>query len=236
MSDISSIYSGTSMVDWLTKTSGEESSILDTSSTATSAAKLLAENRASSQRAKNAYSVSATSGVGQAALNKALSEMGAQGGRVTFKDIAAHREKLETNFSIDMRLELAKEGVSMETDFTLTMDSEGKIEVSCDDALAKEKIEKYLEENPKVCEQFGYIQALSNLERARQSPAASSQAWQNIRDAKAELQTQAVEIFFGDALSSGMNYSSLLASFSPFTGSGSAADTTSFYTGVNYTV
>jgi len=236
MSDIMGIYGGSTMVDWLTKAPGEESSILDTSSTAASAAKFLAENRASSQRAKNAYGVSATSGVGQAALNKALSEMGAQGGRVTFKDIAAHREKLETNFSIDMRLELAKEGVSMETDFTLTMNSEGKIEVSCDDALAKEKIEKYLEENPKVGDQFGYIQALSNLERARQSPAASSLVWQDVKNATAELQTQAVEMFFGDALASGMNYSSLLASFDPFTGSGSAADVTSFYTGVSYTV
>ena len=235
MSGISGIYGNTSMVDWL-NANAKDSSVLDTSSTAASAAKLLAENRAASQRVRNSYGVSATSEIGRAALNRALSEMGSTGGKVTFKDIAAYREQLEEKFSADMRIDLAKAGVPVETEFTLTMNSDGSIQVSCDDPAAKAKIEKYLEETPEACEQFGYIQALSNLERARQSPTAGLPMWQDVKNAKAELQSSAIEIFFGEAMSAGMNYSSLLASFSPMLGSSSASDATSFYTGINYTI
>ena len=120
----------------------------------------------------------------------------------------------------------------METEFSISMNADGAIDVICDDAAAKEKIQKYLADNPKVCEQFGYIQALSNLERARQSPAGSMAAWQEVRNTKAELQTQAVEAFFNAAANTGMDYSSILANFA---GGGESAPA-SFYTGLNFTV
>ncbi len=206
-----------------------ESSLLDSSGTLASSNSLLSS--AQSKKAQSAYSTSASSSIGQAALQRALSEMETDGGKVTFSQIAQYREELEAKFTASVRADLAQKGLPLDTEFSLSMNSNGSIDVLCDDAAAKEKIQQYLSENPKVCEQFGYIQALSNLDRARQSPAGSMAAWQEIRNSKAELQTQAVEAFFNAALGTGMDYSSLLASFGP----GEDA-VTSFYTGLNFTV
>ena len=226
MSDVSSITgAGTgSLVDYLIKRE-EEANGLDGGNAA--AENLLSSVRRNKQ-AQNAYGgAGLASSVGQAALKRALSEMGVSGGKVTFADIAAYQEQLETTFSAGLRVALAEQGVSPDTEFTLNISSDGVVSVSCDDAVAKEKIEKYLEDNPKVCEQFGYIQALANLDRARQSPAAVRQDMRNI---KAELQASAIEAFFSNALNSGMNFSSMLASF------GAGGSEASYYTGVDYLV
>lgn len=233
---VSSVGTGSSslsLVDLLQDAKNENNSILNSSSTLASSNSLLSNAQ---KAARSAYSGggSASSAIGQAALKRALSEMGAEG-KVTFQDIAEYREQLETEFSLLLRTALAKEGVSLDTEFTLNLDSSGNISVSCDDAVAKEKIEAFLKENEDVCEQFGYIQALSNLERARQSPAGQSSAWSEVRNAKKAYQAEAVEAFFGEALESGMNFSSLLATFNPVTGD-SAADSTSFYAGLDFTV
>ena len=205
-------------------------SLLDSSSTLASSNALLSSAQA--RKAQNAYGGgSASSAIGQAALHRALSEMDSSGGKITFSQVAAHREKLELEFTVSLRAALAKEGVPLETEFTLSMNADGKIDVLCDDPIAREKIWKYLADNPKACEQFGYIQALSNLERAKQSPAGSMAAWREVRSATAELQTQALEAFFGAAVNSGMDYSPILASFGP--GGNSVA---SFYTGLNFKV
>jgi hypothetical protein len=219
-----------SLVD-LMQEARASASILDSSSTPASSSALLSS--AQSRKAQSAYGGgSASSAVGQAALQRALSEMSGNGGKVTFNQVAAHREKLELEFTVELRAALLKEGVSLETEFSLSMNADGKIDVICDDALAKEKIQKYLAEKPKVCDQFGYIQALSNLERAKQSPVAGMAAWREVRNATAELQTQALEAFFGAALNSGMDYSSILASF----GAGGGDSAASFYTGLNFKV
>lgn len=233
MSSVSSVYSDSSslsLVDLLNETEEETNSILSSSSTLASSNRLLSSLQ--SKRAQSAYNGSAASSVGQAALKRALSEMPNSGGRVTFSDIAAYREQLEAEFTAQVRIDLATKGVSLDTDFTLTLNAQGKIQVECDDASAKAVIEQYLSDNEEVCEQFGYIQALSNLERARQSAAGSQAAWQEVRNAKKTYQAEAVEAFFNDALSSGMNYSSLLASFSGV----SEEDSVTFYTGVDFTV
>lgn len=239
MSGVSSVSgdgSGQSLVDLLKKAQEEaeaRSSVLDTSTTLASSENLLSTT--SSRRAQNAYgNISPGSAMGQAAINKALSEIGAStGGKVTFADIMKHREDLETTFSAQVRLDLAELGVSIDTEFTLNLSAEGKIDVSCDDPNAKAIIEEYLADNPDVCEQFGYIQALGNLERARQSPASATAMWQQVRSNTVEMQTQALEAFFSDAMQSGMNYSSMLANF----GAGEdAGESTSFYAGLNFTV
>lgn len=234
VSSISSDFSTLSLVDLLQEAQKEQSSILDSSTTLASANALLSS--AQSKRAQNAYGGSASSAIGQAALKKALSEMTANGGAVTFKDVAEYREQLEAEFSVLLRVALAEKGVSLETEFTLNMDSDGKISVNCDDALAKETIQQYLADNPEACEQFGYIQALANLERARQSPAGASAAWQEARNATKEFQAQAIEAFFDAALGSGMGYSSLLATFTAASAGSDTAASTSFYAGLNFTV
>ncbi len=226
MADVTTItkYGSGALVDYLNNNQ-QGSSLLDTSYTASSADKLLNDSR-NAKKAQNAYGSGLSSAIGQAALKRALSEMGASG-KVTFDDISAYQEELETKFGLTMRIDLAKQGVSPDTEFTLNIASDGKITVSCDDPVAKEKIEKYLADNPKMCEQFGYIQALANLERAKQSPAAVQQ---DLKSTKQALQAQAIEMFFGAAMESGMNFSSMLASF------GADSDTASYYTGVDYTV
>ena len=226
MSDIGSVTgAGTgSLVDYLIKREEESTGLNGTN---TAAENLLKSVRKSKQ-AQDAYGgAGLSSSVGQAALKRALSEMGASGGKVTFADIAAYQKQLETTFSVELRVALAAKGVSPETEFTLNISSDGVVSVNCDDPVAKEKIEKYLEDNPKVCEQFGYIQALANLDRARQSQAAVRQ---DMKNTKAELQASAIESFFGNALNSGMNFSSMLASF------GSNGGEASYYTGVDYLV
>ena len=226
MSDVSSITSaGTgSLVDYIIKRE-EEATGLDGSN---STAENLLNSVRKSKQAQSAYGAGGlSSSVGQEALKRALSEMGASGGKVTFADIAAYQKKLESTFSEGLRVALEEEGVSPDTEFTLNISSDGVVTVNCDDAAAMEKIEKYLKDNPKVGKQFGYIQALANLDRARQSPAALRQ---DMRNTKAELQFAAIVTFFGAALSSGMNFSSMLASF------GSGDSKASYYTGVDYLV
>ncbi|MDL2267625.1 hypothetical protein LJC46_06525 [Desulfovibrio sp. OttesenSCG-928-G15] len=243
MSSVSSVSSSTdtlSLVDLLKKAQEEaeakSSSLLDSSSSSVSAQDILSSTATSyGRKAQGAYgNVSLGSSLGQAAINKALSEISTNSdGKVTFADIIKHREDLETTFSAQVRIDLAERGVSLDTEFTLTMTPEGKIDVSCDDPNAKAAIEEYLAESPDVCEQFGYIQALSNLERARQSPAASTAMWQEARSNTSMMQLSALENFFTDATQSGMNYSSLLASFS---GGLDSTENASFYAGLNFTV
>lgn len=187
---------------------------------------------AQAKKAQSAYGVGAgmSSDIGQAALNKALSEIKTETGKVTFKDVEEHRKNLEEEFSATVRLALMEHGVYLDVDFSLTMTADGNIHVKCDDALVREKIEKYLKDNPKVCEQFGYIQALSNLNRARQSSPAGLQGG---RIAKAGMQAQAMEAFFGEAMNAGMNYAALMAEFGQGIG---ITESASFYAGLDFTV
>ena len=229
-------YSGLSLVDLFPDVQKESNSILNTSTTAARAEGLLSGTLQSGTRARNAYSISATSGVGQAALKKALSEMGASGGQVTFKDIAAYQQQLQTRFTSDLRIDLYKKGVDLETEFTLNMTAEGKIEVLCDDPQARQTIQRYFEGNSDVCGQFGYIQALANLDRARQSPAGAANLMGSVLQSKKAIQVQAVEAFFDSALSSGMSYGSLMATFTAGNADSGETGSASFYAGISYTV
>jgi len=219
-----------SLVDLMQEARG--TSLIDSGGTLASSNTLLS----SAKKAQSAYGGGgAASAVGQAALQRALSEMDGSGGKVTFKQIAEHKEKLELEFAVNLRAELLKVGVSLETEFSLSMDKGGKIDVLCDDPIAREKIQKYLADTPKACEQFGYIQALSNLERAKQGPASAMTAWRDVRSATAEMQTQALEAFFGAAMDTSMDYSAILATFGTGGGAGGNAKA-AFYTGLNFKV
>lgn len=228
MADISGVISsGGGLVDYLTDKNN--TSYFDTSYTATSSNKLLSD-AFKAQSGQSAYGTGLSSAVGQAALKRALAEMGVEGGKVTFADIAEYQAKLEAEFSESFRKAVEELGVSPDTRFTLNISSEGNISVDCADAVAKAKIEKYLEDTPKAREQFSYIQALANLDRAKQSSAASSPAWRDMGSVKKAIQAEAVQLFFSDALSSGMNFTSMLASFSP------ESENASYFTGLSYIV
>jgi len=225
-----------SLVDLMQE--ARSASLIDSGSTLSASNALLSS--AQNKKAQGAYGGgNATTAVGQAALQRALSEMDGYGGKVTFKQIAEHKEKLELEFTVQLRADLLKAGVPLETEFSLSMDKDGKISVLCDDPIMREKIQKFLADNPKACEQFGYIQALSNLERAQQSPASAMSIWKDVRSATAELQTQAIEAFFGAAMDTGMDYSAILATFGsggPANGGPGGSAKAAFYTGLNFKV
>lgn len=229
-------YNSLSLVDLLTNTQKENDPILGSSATAARTEQLLSKHASGNARAKNAYAISASSGIGQAALNRALSELGSSGSRVTFSDIANYQKELESRFSADLRLNLYEQGVDLDVEFAVNMSPEGEIQVQCDDPAAKAIIEKYLADNPEVCEDFGYIQALANLERAKQGPAGAAKLMSSVLQSKKEIQLGAVNAFFDEALSSGMKYSSLMASFSPVASTDEASQAASFYAGIGYTV
>jgi hypothetical protein len=238
MTSISSIYSSAntlSLAAMLSQTAEEQSSILDTSSTAASAQQTI-DTASAAKKAKSAYGLSATSGLGQQALKRALAEMNPYDTPITFADIAAYQKELEEDFTMRMRLAMQEEGVAMSIPFTLTMSQDGMIGVQCDDPVAKTKVQGYLDENPDACEQFGYIQALANLDRARQGPASALSAWQNARADMAQMRSEAVETFFSDALSTGMSYSSLTASFGALDADGMIPGSASYYAGISYTI
>jgi hypothetical protein len=184
--------------------------------------------RSASQRAKEAYGgAGLASPVVRAAVQRAMQELGARGGdRVTFKEIAQYREEAEEEFSLRVRLELNDLGLPPETAYTLRLSSEGSISVACDDPAARDLINRYLAESPETCEQFGYIQALTNVDKAGRNPAAISAS---LHEAKASLRASVVEAFSAGALDAGLlDYASILADFQP--------SEVRFYTGLSRTV
>ena len=184
---------------------------------------------AAARKGKSAYAASASQSTGQAALSRALDALSKEkGGKITFADIADYQKDLQDEFSAKVRLGLIEKGLPKETDFTLRLAGDGSIEVVTKDPKAKELIQDFLKENPEACEDFGYIQALANFEKARKSPMADQ--WQALRDTKAAIQASAVSLFFSQAQDAGMNYASLMADFSQ------SQETAGFFTGVDYTV
>ncbi len=184
------------------------------------------------KRAQSAYGSSISSGAGQAAVKKALGEIEPNAnGRITFDMISDHREKLEGEFSVLLAGGLMLDGVDPNVEFSLVAGSDGSISVRCDDAVEKEKIEKFLQENPKVGEQFLYIQALGNLERA-QSGSAAVRNWEYMKNTKMELQSQAIEMFFSAAQAGGLGFASLMGEF----GGEANAEGGNFFMGTDYMV
>lgn len=169
------------------------------------------------------------SGEGVEAIKKAVSELQADGnGRVTFKMIQEYCAELEQNFERGMRAAVSLAGAPEDLEFKLVANSRGEVEVMCDDAGAKALIEAVLKEIPALEEEFKYIQALKNADKAQSSSAAASRRL-SLQAAKAGLQQEAMETFLTDLFSSGsLGYSSLLAEFD--------SDSASYFLGANYLV
>ncbi|WP_027188546.1 hypothetical protein [Desulfovibrio cuneatus] len=193
-----------------------------------SLAKARAQLEAAQNKVQGKSSKAYTREIGQAALHRALEEMSdSVPPPITGAKVRQYQKDLEESFAIKVRLDVMKLGVSKETKFSITQSPEGTIQVTCTDPAAKGVIEDYLQENTKVGETFGYIQALANYDKARQNPMA--QQWGELKDLKTQIQTTAIETFFGDALNSFASYSSLTAGFGQ-------DGTANYFTGLNYTV
>ncbi|MDR2051560.1 MAG: hypothetical protein LBQ63_07320 [Deltaproteobacteria bacterium] len=174
-----------------------------------------------------AYGADLLSGPGQEAMKRALEELQSRsGGPVTFERVREYRAELEKNFTLQVQGGLFLLGVTECDDFQLAATPEGEIEILSQEPALKEKLETLFAENPELKEQFLYIQALGNIERAGQSlsPRLRQQA------ALADLGAQAVNIFMEAASSKGAGYSSLLGNFNGAEGS------MQFLLGANLTV
>lgn len=218
---ISSIngYSNLSLVDFLTKNTDEteneqlsELSLLTTTATAA---------------AKNAYSAAMQSTEGMDAIKRAIQEIAPDGGRVTFSMISDYRAELEEELTTLVKAGLLMAGADVNVEFKMLLNSSGEFEIQCDDPEQKALIEKFFAENEELVDQFEYIQALGNMERAQNSSTASSHRFY-LDGVKSGLQSQAMDTFFTDMFSSGqVGYSSILADF---------GEDTEYFVGANYYV
>ncbi len=216
---ITSVSNGYSM-NLLSLMSGETDESGSSSQTTTKSS--------ASSRASSAYSGGIMSSQGQKALSQALAAMKAAGyDSISFSDVEEYRQKQEELFSAEVRKDLLDLGVDKDIDFKLVANTDGTVSVVTKHA-DKEKIEKYLKDNPKMVERFQNLQALSNLKRAADN--APSDKVQFVKDVRKQLQMQAVEAFFAATENSGSSFASQIASFD------SDGGQASYLTGLNYTV
>ncbi|MDL2307718.1 hypothetical protein LJC48_06835, partial [Desulfovibrio sp. OttesenSCG-928-C06] len=193
-----------SLADILTDKNQEE--FTGTSSLSASASRTLAS-------AQKAYGMSMQSPEGSAAIKRALSEITPDSdGRITFKMITEHKEQLEAEFTTLVKAGLLLAGADPDVEFKLVANTDGTMSVICNDAEQKQLIEDFFAENEELEEQFMYIQALGNMERAQQSATAQTHRMYN-QATLAGLQSQALEVFFSDMMGSGVGYSSIMAEF-----------------------
>jgi predicted unusual protein kinase regulating ubiquinone biosynthesis (AarF/ABC1/UbiB family) len=215
---------GISLTDFLTgSTDEEESSKLNSAGSGSS---LSAVNK---KAYAGAYGASMQSEAGMAVIKQALEEIEPDSsGRITFNMIKEHRAELEENFTTMVKAGLLVSGVDQNVEFQLISTPEGEMQVQCDNPEQKAQIESFFKTIPELKDQFLYIQALGNMERAQTSATATTHRL-NAQATKAGLQSQAMETFFNDIFSSGMGYSSLLANFD-------SEETADYFVGANYFV
>lgn len=178
--------------------------------------------------AKKAYGSNMFSSEGQAAIQRALEEITPDAnGRITFRMITQHKQELEEDFTTLVKAGLLLSGADPDMEFKLVANSDGTMSVLCDDPEQKKLIEDFFAANEELEDQFMYIQALGNMERAQQSATAQSHRLYNTA-AKAGLQQQAMETFFSEMMNAGVGYSSIMAEF--------GLENTDYFVGANYYV
>jgi hypothetical protein len=171
----------------------------------------------SAKNAYSAYGANMYSGVGQNAMQRAIDELKQKnGGAVTFGMVKDYREELEKDFKTMIMGGLALLGFEETDEFRMIATPEGEIEILSDDEEVKAAMAFLLEESPKLKEQFLYLQALGNIERAKGAVSAQMQS----RYAQAGLGSEAMDIllssgnFLGQAGGLGVGYSALMANYS----------------------
>lgn len=185
----------------------------------------------STKNTYSAYGANMYSGVGQSAMNRAINELKeANNGKVTFSMIQDYRSNLEEDFKKSMQIGLTLLGFEKTEDFQLMATPEGDIEIMCEDPELREAVAFLLEETKDLKDQFLYIQALGNIERAK----GTMTGYMENLYGKASLQADSLDIllngsdFINQISSLGIGYSSLLANFN--------TDSVQYMLGANYTV
>lgn len=193
-------------------------SLTDKKSDAAETAEAMLANYKGGKNAYSAYGANMYSGPGQSAMQRAINEIKEKnGGAVTFGMVTEYREELEGDFKTVIMAGLAMLGLEDTDEFQMVATPDGEIAVMSDDPEVKAAVSFLLEETPKLKEQFLYIQALGNIERAKGTMSAQAQMGYT----QASLAGDAVDILLnGSALleqfgsGGGLGYSTLMAQYS----------------------
>ena len=86
--------------------------------------------------------------------------------RVSFRQINVYREQMEQEFAERLRKDFELLGVDPDIVFQVKENEKGGLTVSSDHP-DKGKVQKYFDEHPELVKQYQEIQALANLEAAR---------------------------------------------------------------------
>ena len=86
--------------------------------------------------------------------------------RVSFRQINVYREQMEQEFAERLRKDFELLGVDPDIVFQVKENEKGGLTVSSDHP-DKDKVQKYFDDHPELVKQYREIQALANLEAAR---------------------------------------------------------------------
>lgn len=92
-------------------------------------------------------------------------ELGMQG-KITYSSLLAARDSLSAEFQETVKKGLAEKGAAEDADFRLSLDEEGRLNVSSNHR-DKAKIEQFFKENPSLVNTYTKIQTLNQVEEAR---------------------------------------------------------------------
>lgn len=88
--------------------------------------------------------------------------------KVTFTQLNKYREQLEEEFNQTLRQELGKVNVSNVPDFTISMNEDGSVTINSQ-SEHREKLQKIFDDNPELVKTYQKIEALSGIDKARES-------------------------------------------------------------------
>lgn len=102
-------------------------------------------------------------------------------GKLSFKDVDDYRQKLETEWDLEVMADLDKLGVNIDQQFPLTYDpATGKVTVSGDHP-DKAVVDKYFEDNPDKVKTFEEIVQLGKLTTVANSELSQTEMLTNLR-------------------------------------------------------
>lgn len=88
--------------------------------------------------------------------------------KVTFTQLNKYREQQEDEFNTALKLELEKVDISSVPDFTINVNDDGSVTINSQ-SHHREKLQKIFDENPELVKTYQKIEALSGIDKARES-------------------------------------------------------------------
>ncbi len=88
--------------------------------------------------------------------------------KVTFTQLNKYREQQEEEFNAALKQELAKVNISTIPDFTININDDGTVTINSQ-SEHREQLQKIFDENPELVKNYQKIEALSGIDKARES-------------------------------------------------------------------